>query len=279
MRTVNLVLLILALTSAFALYVLKYDTRRMEVRVQTLERSLDQAQEEIGAAQGEACAPGATRAHRAARAGAGARAHRDAPVPAGGGAGHQPGNRPAVSADGPLPRHPRHSRRQPPGPPPAHGDAVAAAARARDVCGPHAVLRGHRRAAAAPRPQGQPAAAAPDGSGGGRAPVGRGPTLSTARAGCWPPTAPSARCSPIRGSCSTSTRRSRRSPRCCPGSMAPSCASRSATRPGTSCGWRAASPPTRRRRSTSWACRAWGSARSCGATIRWAPLPATCSVP
>ncbi|MFZ1106463.1 MAG: cell division protein FtsL [Hyphomicrobiaceae bacterium] len=48
MRTINLVLLILALTSAFALYVLKYDTRRMEVRVQTLERSLDQTQEEIG---------------------------------------------------------------------------------------------------------------------------------------------------------------------------------------------------------------------------------------
>jgi cell division protein FtsL len=47
MRTVNLVLLILALASAFALYVLKYDTRRMEVRVQGLERSLDQAQEEI----------------------------------------------------------------------------------------------------------------------------------------------------------------------------------------------------------------------------------------
>src|SRR5688572_7489568 len=40
-RTVNLVLLILALASAFALYVLKYDTRRMEVRVQALERSLD----------------------------------------------------------------------------------------------------------------------------------------------------------------------------------------------------------------------------------------------
>jgi cell division protein FtsL len=48
MRTVNLVLLILALASAFALYVLKYDTRRMELRVQTLERSLDQVREEIG---------------------------------------------------------------------------------------------------------------------------------------------------------------------------------------------------------------------------------------
>jgi cell division protein FtsL len=47
MRTVNLVLLSLALASAFALYVLKYDTRRMEVRVQALERSLDRAQEEL----------------------------------------------------------------------------------------------------------------------------------------------------------------------------------------------------------------------------------------
>jgi cell division protein FtsL len=47
MRTANLVLPILALASAFALYVLKYDTRRMEVRVQALERSLDKVQEEI----------------------------------------------------------------------------------------------------------------------------------------------------------------------------------------------------------------------------------------
>jgi cell division protein FtsL len=47
MRTVNLVLLMLALASVFALYVLKYDTRRMEVRVRTLERSKDKVQEEI----------------------------------------------------------------------------------------------------------------------------------------------------------------------------------------------------------------------------------------
>jgi cell division protein FtsL len=46
-RTVNFILLILALASAFALYALKYDTRRMEMRVQVLERSLDKAQEEI----------------------------------------------------------------------------------------------------------------------------------------------------------------------------------------------------------------------------------------
>jgi cell division protein FtsL len=47
MRTVNLVLMILVLGSAFALYTLKYDTRRMELRVQTLERALDKAQEDL----------------------------------------------------------------------------------------------------------------------------------------------------------------------------------------------------------------------------------------
>jgi cell division protein FtsL len=46
-RTVNLILLIIALASAFALYALKYDTRRVEMRVQTLEQALDKAQEEI----------------------------------------------------------------------------------------------------------------------------------------------------------------------------------------------------------------------------------------
>jgi cell division protein FtsL len=46
-RTINLILLILALASAFALYALKYDTRRMEMRVETLDRALDRAQEEI----------------------------------------------------------------------------------------------------------------------------------------------------------------------------------------------------------------------------------------
>jgi cell division protein FtsL len=46
-RTINLVLMILALASAFALYALKYDTRRMELRVQALERALDKAQEDI----------------------------------------------------------------------------------------------------------------------------------------------------------------------------------------------------------------------------------------
>ena len=46
-RTINLVLLLIVVASAFALYVLKYDTRRMEVRVRALERAVQQAQEEI----------------------------------------------------------------------------------------------------------------------------------------------------------------------------------------------------------------------------------------
>jgi hypothetical protein len=47
MRTVNLLLVILALASVFALYALKYDTRRMEARVRELERSLDQVEADI----------------------------------------------------------------------------------------------------------------------------------------------------------------------------------------------------------------------------------------
>ncbi len=46
-RTLNFILLLLALASAFALYVLKYDTRRQEVRVHRLERSLDRIEEDI----------------------------------------------------------------------------------------------------------------------------------------------------------------------------------------------------------------------------------------
>jgi cell division protein FtsL len=52
-RTVNLVLLGLALASAFALYVLKYDTRRMEARVQGLERSVDSLEGEIARLRAE----------------------------------------------------------------------------------------------------------------------------------------------------------------------------------------------------------------------------------
>jgi|RhiMethySRZTD1v2_1073278.scaffolds.fasta_scaffold2054434_2 cell division protein FtsL len=46
-RTLNLILLLLALASAFALYALKYDTRRTEARVQGLERSVDKLEGEI----------------------------------------------------------------------------------------------------------------------------------------------------------------------------------------------------------------------------------------
>src|SRR5262245_1300217 len=52
-RTLNLILLVLALASAFALYVLKYDTRRMEARVQGLERAVDNLEGEIARLGGE----------------------------------------------------------------------------------------------------------------------------------------------------------------------------------------------------------------------------------
>jgi cell division protein FtsL len=52
-RTLNLVLLVLALASAFALYVMKYDARRMEARVQGLERSMDRLEGEIARLKGE----------------------------------------------------------------------------------------------------------------------------------------------------------------------------------------------------------------------------------
>jgi cell division protein FtsL len=52
-RTINLILLLLALASAFALYVLKYDTRRMEARVQSLERTVDKLEGEIARLKGE----------------------------------------------------------------------------------------------------------------------------------------------------------------------------------------------------------------------------------
>lgn len=52
-RTLNLILLLLALASAFALYVLKYDTRRMEARVQGLQRSVDKLEGEIARLRAE----------------------------------------------------------------------------------------------------------------------------------------------------------------------------------------------------------------------------------
>jgi cell division protein FtsL len=47
-RTVNFFLLLAAIASAFALYVLKYDTRRMEARVRALERTVQDVEGEIG---------------------------------------------------------------------------------------------------------------------------------------------------------------------------------------------------------------------------------------
>jgi len=52
-RTLNVILLLLALASAFAVYVLKYDTRRMEARVQGLERTVDKLEGEIARLKGE----------------------------------------------------------------------------------------------------------------------------------------------------------------------------------------------------------------------------------
>jgi cell division protein FtsL len=46
-RTVNLFLLMAALASAVALYLLKYDTRRMEARVRSLERSVETLEADI----------------------------------------------------------------------------------------------------------------------------------------------------------------------------------------------------------------------------------------
>jgi cell division protein FtsL len=46
-RTVNLFLLMAALASAVALYLLKYDTRRMEAHVRGLERSIETLETDI----------------------------------------------------------------------------------------------------------------------------------------------------------------------------------------------------------------------------------------
>jgi len=52
-RTVNLVLLLLAVASAFALYALKYDTRRLELEVQEQERTVEKLEAEIGVLKAE----------------------------------------------------------------------------------------------------------------------------------------------------------------------------------------------------------------------------------
>jgi len=46
-RTVNLFLLLFALASAFAVYALKYDARRLEVRVQAQERAVERLEGDI----------------------------------------------------------------------------------------------------------------------------------------------------------------------------------------------------------------------------------------
>jgi cell division protein FtsL len=52
-RTVNLFLLIGALASAVALYLLKYDTRRTEARVRGLERTADALEGDIARLKAE----------------------------------------------------------------------------------------------------------------------------------------------------------------------------------------------------------------------------------
>jgi cell division protein FtsL len=46
-RRVNWVLMLATLASAFALYALKYDTRRLEVRLQAQERALETAESDV----------------------------------------------------------------------------------------------------------------------------------------------------------------------------------------------------------------------------------------
>ena len=46
-RRVNWLLMLATLASAFALYALKYDTRRLEARVQAQERALEKAQSDV----------------------------------------------------------------------------------------------------------------------------------------------------------------------------------------------------------------------------------------
>jgi cell division protein FtsL len=52
-RAVNLCLLLCTVASAFALYALKYDTRRLELEVQAQERTVEKLQAEIGVLKAE----------------------------------------------------------------------------------------------------------------------------------------------------------------------------------------------------------------------------------
>jgi cell division protein FtsL len=47
LQRINWVLMLATLASAFALYVIKYDARRLETRVQAQERALEKAQSDI----------------------------------------------------------------------------------------------------------------------------------------------------------------------------------------------------------------------------------------
>ena len=47
LRRVNWALMLATLASAFALYAIKYDTRRLEVRVQAQERALEKAESDV----------------------------------------------------------------------------------------------------------------------------------------------------------------------------------------------------------------------------------------
>ena len=46
-RRVNWALMLATLAAAFALYAIKYDTRRLEVRVQAQERALEKAESDV----------------------------------------------------------------------------------------------------------------------------------------------------------------------------------------------------------------------------------------
>jgi cell division protein FtsL len=46
-RTINWILTLATLAAAFALYAIKYDTRKLEVRVQAQERALEKAESDV----------------------------------------------------------------------------------------------------------------------------------------------------------------------------------------------------------------------------------------
>ena len=76
-RRINWALMLATLASAFALYAIKYDTRRLEARVQAQERALEKAESDVTVLTAE-------RAHlaRPERLEPLARAHRPAPIAA-----------------------------------------------------------------------------------------------------------------------------------------------------------------------------------------------------